>query len=170
MLRSVPCLLALALSVAPAMTGARADAGLLGMVARGAVLADNPLARPYALCLLGEGEAEPVIAALREDGFDVETDAEMGVTFMTSARYDYSVSLYMGGLICDVSTERTGTEGALGTLMVLAGLVGWSQEEGECTRLRLAGALAEVTSTGNDPVCFDDATSKLRFAFGEAAN
>lgn len=162
--------LSLALLLAPPAPGARADAAALGLVARGAVLSDRPLARPYALCLLGQGEAGPVIEALRADGFAVETVAEMGATFLTSPRHDYSVSLYMDGLICDVSTERTGTDGALATLMVLAGLVGWSHDDGECTRLRVAGARAEVTSTGNDPVCFDARTSNLRFAFGEAAN
>ncbi len=144
-----------------------ADTMMLGMVANGTVVNDQPLAAPFAICLLGGGAIDPVVDALLERGFVREDDTEMQITTLSSPEAEFTVALYEDGAICDVTSEEIGTDGALMTLMVIGGLVGFEGTGSDCTAIKLAGAVAEVTSSGNDPVCFDGGTSNVRFSFAE---
>jgi len=148
-------------------TAASADTMMLGMVANGTVAREQPLAAPYAICILGGGATDPVVDALVEKGFVREDDTEMQVTTLTSPEADYAVTLYDDGAICDVTSETTGTNDAMMALMVVGGLAGFEGVGGECSALRIAGVVAEVTSSGNDPVCHDEGTSNVRFTFAE---
>ncbi|MFN4173183.1 MAG: hypothetical protein ACK4GW_15650 [Pseudorhodobacter sp.] len=163
-------LLAAALSAAlfasPAATPALADNAMLNVIASGMVGADRPLTRAYAICLLGAGQIDPVAEGLAEMGFQREDDTEMGVTYLAAPDAPYSVALYQDGAICDVTSETNGTDEALMSLVVLGGMTGFENVDTECTAMRLGGVLAEVTSSGNDPDCYDDDTSNVRFTFG----
>jgi hypothetical protein len=147
---------------------AQAQDAMLGMAADGLILAEQPLARAYAACLNGGGRIEPVATALAPLGLTREDDGEMEMTVLFADDQPFMVTFYDGGAICDVSSESIGTAQAMMQLSTVGGLVGYEAAEGtECTALRIKGILAEVTSSGNDPVCFDDATSNVRFSFGE---
>lgn len=161
-------LLPLALAAAVMAAPAAADP-MLRMFAVGQVGGNQPLVRPLAACLYGGGDIDRVAEVLSDLGVRREDHADMGATFLTFPGQPYAISFYMDGEICDVSSERIGTSEALSQLMVLGGAVGFASLDSECTGLRIVGVEAEVTSSGNDPVCFDDRTSTVRFTF-EAAN
>ena len=109
-----------------------------------------------------------------EAGWTREDDTEMGVTALTPSQGGVYVTLYDGGKICDVSSEIWGTEKAIGALQVIAGGSGMTLKSVDnpstCSTYALSHSLtAEITSSGNDPVCYSDTTSTLRFTFADAS-
>lgn len=162
--------LGLALSAgfaAPAL----ADRMMLEMVTRGVAVGNQPLARGYAACLLGEGTVDGVEAALAEMDFTRADDAELGMVTFTSPSLPFSVTLHDNGAICDVTSETLGTDQATMGIVIVGGMAGYEIDNGgACARMRIAGtALAEITSSGNDPQCSSAGTSNVRFTFGAAA-
>lgn len=160
----------LALSAALALAGAPAlaDAAMLGILAQGRMFADQPLLRGYALCLLGGGDPAALDARMVEAGAERMDESEMGATFYTLDAPFY-VSVYQDGAICDVASEEIGTDAALQSLMVVAGITGFAMTDGNCPGFVLGGAVAaQLTSSGNDPSCPPAETSNVRFTFGAA--
>ena len=157
---------ALTLGAGPAL----ADRAMLGLLAQGRVFADQPLLRGYALCLLGNGDPAALEALIVRGGGQRLDETEMGATdYMLDA--NFYISTYQDGTICDVTAERIGTDVAMQSLMVVAGITGFESQPGSaCPRLVLGGTVtAELTSSGNDPVCPPAETSNVRFSFGAAA-
>jgi len=151
-------------------TPALADTAMLGVLAEGRMMADQPLLRGYAWCMLGNGQPDELRALLTEAGFAEEADAEMGVAYYASPDLPLTISTYMDGEICDVTSEEAGTPEALGALVVVAGMTGFQSVDGDCGTMILADSVrAELTSSGNDPVCDSETSSNVRFTFGASA-
>lgn len=125
-----------------------------------------------AACILGEGNADAIAAYFTEAGWTRSDDTEMGMTSLSAPAGSVGVSLYDDGRICDVASEGWGTDTALGALQIASGVAGLGLEtlpDSECTALRLTPSVTvEVTSTGQDPVCFSENTSALRFTYAAA--
>ncbi len=132
------------------------------------------LSAAAAACLLGNGKTEDIAARFTDAGWTREDDTEMGVTSLTPAEGNVYVSLYNDGKICDVASEAWGTEKAISALQVVAGGSGLSlnsvDNPSECDTYALSDTITvEITSSGNDPVCYSDTTSTLRFTFADAS-
>ena len=164
MIRLATLAAAAALAAAPVL----ADRAMLGVLASGRMFADRPLLRGYALCLLGNGDPAALAALMAEAGAEMMDEPEMGATFYTLDAPFY-VSVYQDGAICDVASEEIGTDAALSSLMVVAGITGFTMTDGDCPGLMLGGSVAaQLTSSGNDPSCPPAETSNVRFTFGAA--
>ena len=152
---------------------AQAPGSALDLIASGRMQMDDPLAQPYAICLTGEGQAEPVTAAFAALGFSAETDGEKGVSYLTRPGAPYYVELYMDRAICVVASEEIPMDEALYTILTLAGTAGLEiNYDADCPTLRIGSAIATLSSTGQDPICEpgdededDIETSKLRVEF-----
>ncbi len=157
---------ALAVAAALAAGPAVADRAMLGLLASGQLFADRPLLRGYALCLLGNGDPAALAGLMAEAGAERMDEPEMGATFYTLDAPFY-VNVYQDGAICDVASEEIGTDTARSSLMVVAGMTGFAMTDGDCASFVLGGTVAaELTSSGNDPVCPPAETSNVRFTFG----
>jgi len=153
----------LALALAPGL--AVADMSMLGVVASGTVLRDQPLAKPMAHCLIGQGDEAQVIADLTADGFAASTNSAAGMTILSNRGEPYRVVLSENGMVCDVASTSIGTDAALMTLVVLAGMVGWEGLPGDCTAMRIAGAEVTLTASLRGAACDSASSSNLRFRF-----
>ena len=157
----------LVLAAAPAL----ADAQMLGIMARGTGVGSFPLARGYAVCMLGGGTVEGVVnalAAARLTATQADED-EMGMVGFSIEGMPFTIALYDDGAICDVTSETIDAGQAMQSLMIIAGTTGFQMEDGNCPVLRLGGTVsAALTSSGNDPVCPPADTSNVRFSFAPA--
>jgi hypothetical protein len=121
-----------------------------------------------AACLLGLGDVEAIAAPFVAAGWERMDDAEMGMTSLTPPAGEAYVSLYDDGRICDVASEVWGSDTALGAVQILSGIAGLSLDSIDradgCISMALTPAASvTVTSSGNDPVCWSETTSTLRF-------
>jgi hypothetical protein len=123
-----------------------------------------------AACLVGNGDAEATAALFTEAGWTRTDDADMGLVSLTPPWGDPYVTLYEGGRICDVTSERMGLMRAdqnLVPLLTAAGYkIGRTDVPSGCIAYDLGtGVTAEMTSSGNDPQCRSDSTSNVRLTF-----
>lgn len=138
-------------------------------------LSDSDPSRAYgaalAACLVGQGDAARTAALFTDAGWTLTADDEMGLNQIASTHDALYVLAASDGNFCAVYAEDTGTDVAAAQMMLLvAGTgLGTSVAPGtsDCTSVQLTPAIGiEVTSSGNDPVCDDEATSSVRFTFG----
>jgi hypothetical protein len=126
-----------------------------------------------AACILGDGQVDAIAAPFTDAGWTRDDDTEMGIVALYPQGGNVGVTLYDDGRICDVSSEAWGTDTAIGALQIMAGTAGLTLENvdtgTECITLRVTPAVTvDITSTGQDPTCFSESTSTLRFTFAGA--
>lgn len=124
-----------------------------------------------AACLAGQGDVDKTAALFEKGGWTRSDEAEMGTVEYVGANADIYVLQADDGSFCAAYSEVQGTDTGLGNLQIVGGAAGLSFDhalsDAGCDSYTLApGILAEVTSSGNDPVCTDPATSQVRFSFG----
>ncbi|MFN4203954.1 MAG: hypothetical protein ACK4GM_12920 [Tabrizicola sp.] len=162
-------LLALSLST-PALAQ---DYGVVNFMARD--LADSDPIKAYrsavAACLVGKGDPAATTARFTEAGWTVTEDAEMGLTQIASPDPGLYVLTASDGSFCAAYSETLGTDEGIANVQIVAGAGGFSLASLDnpmgCIAFQLApGVQGEITSSGNDPVCTDAATSSVRFTFG----
>lgn len=123
-----------------------------------------------AACLAGRGDPAATAARFADAGWTVIEDPEMGLTEIASPDPNLYVLAATDGSFCAATSETLGTDSGAGNVMIIAGAAGLSLEpmpEIDCTAMRLApGIHAVITSSGNDPTCFDEKTSSVRLIFG----
>jgi hypothetical protein len=135
---------------------------------------ETPVLRAAAAaCILGDGQAEAIAAPLVEAGWTRQDDDEMGVVTLYPSGGSVGVNLYDGGLICEVASEVWGTETGLSAVQILSASAGLRldslQSEDGCMAMQLTDQISvTLTSTGQDPVCFSQTTSSLRFTYANA--
>lgn len=161
-------LVALAVMVAPAFAQ---DAAMLQHMTGDLDKGDTPktLRAAYAACMLGAGDLEATAGIFTDAGWAREDDPEMGLTSLAPPGAEPAILMASDGSFCDVATETLGTDTALSTLQILSGVAGVAPESVDvptgCLAFRLGSTLAEISSTGNDPVCQSETTSAVRFTF-----
>lgn len=126
-----------------------------------------------AVCVANAGDGAAVAAKFADDGWTVSTDSEMGETSAVRDGADVYVMLYQDGAICDVISDSLNTGDAIGAMQILAGTAGLTLASTDgaigCDAYQLApGITVEITSAGQDPICFSETDSTLRFTFGDA--
>lgn len=146
------------------------DAQMLGMQLR-QLKSDSVLQGAYAACILGGGSVDTAVALFTDAGWTRTDEPEMGITELRSARTEVIVTLYDEGRICSVVSEEMGTERAGGALIPTIALADWQVVSADsadgCDAYDLGGiAIASVTSSGQDPVCYAENSSDVRFTFG----
>jgi hypothetical protein len=124
-------------------------------------------------CILGEGKADTTVAQLGGYDWTSEADTEMGVTSFVPPAGPTSgmVSNEVG--FCNVESSAIGTDDAETAfdLFMMGGNSGievtaeGTDADGCMTRTLSNGAVAVLTSGGQDPVCASDADSAWRFEF-----
>lgn len=126
-----------------------------------------------AACLVGQGDAARTAALFTDAGWTLTADADMGLNQITSSHAALYVLAATDGSFCAVYAEDTGTEIATAQMMQLIASTGLGTSvapgTSDCASVQLTPVIGiEVTSSGNDPVCEDEATSQVRFTFGAA--
>jgi hypothetical protein len=124
-------------------------------------------------CMLGEGKADTTVAQLGTYDWTSEADAEMGITTFTPPAGPTMgmVSNEVG--FCHVESSAIGTGDAemAFSLFMMGGNSGievtaeGADADGCMTKTLSNGAVAVLTSGGQDPVCESDADSAWRFEF-----
>jgi hypothetical protein len=145
-------------------TPAFADDGALRMIAEGTGVPPRGIERAYAACVLSAGQIDPVIEVLADLNLARNDDTEMGVTTLSAPDLPFAITFYDKGAICDVSSESIGTTEARIPLSIVAGMTGFQMDSAaECFTAIMGTVRAQLTSSGNDPVCEDANTSNVRF-------
>jgi hypothetical protein len=126
-----------------------------------------------AACLAGQGDVEKTAAFFTEAGWTRTDEAEMGTIDYTGPDDSLYVLQAADGSFCAAYSESQGTDAAIANVQIVGGAGGFGFDSAAsamgCIAFRLAPAIAvEITSSGNDPVCSDAATSQVRFTFGAA--
>ncbi len=126
-----------------------------------------------AACLAGQGDAERTAALFEKGGWTREDQAEMGTIDYTGPQEGLYVLAAADGSFCAAYSESLGTDAATGNVQIIGGAAGLAFDSADsalgCIAFRLApGITAEITSSGNDPVCSDAGTSQVRVSFGAA--
>jgi hypothetical protein len=137
---------------------------------------DDPAAAyrgAIAACLAGQGDVEKTAAFFTEAGWTRADEAEMGTIDYAGPEGGPYVLQAADGSFCAAYSETQGTDAALGNVQIVGGAGGFAFDSAtsdmNCIAFQLApGIVAEVTSSGNDPVCSDAATSSVRFTFAAA--
>jgi hypothetical protein len=138
-------------------------------------LDDRDPAKAYrsatAACLLGKGDPAATVARFTEAGWTVTEDADMGLTQIASADPNTYVLMATDGSFCAAYSETLGTDSGIANVQIVGGAGGFSMASVDnpmgCIAFQLAPEVqVEITSSGNDPVCTDAATSSVRFTFG----
>ncbi len=124
-----------------------------------------------AACLAGQGDVEKTAAYFTEAGWSRADEAEMGTVDYTGPDQSLYVLQAADGSFCAAYSETQGTDAAIANAQIIGGAGGFAFDsapsEMGCIAFQLApGIVAEITSSGNDPVCSDAATSSVRFTFG----
>jgi hypothetical protein len=162
-------------SLALAVPAAAQDLSTVEFMAR--KLNDDDAGKVYAsaiaACLAGQGDAEKTAALFTGKDWTLTEEAEMGLNELASPHDAVYVLAATDGSFCAAYAEDRGTDVATANLMVLIGAGGLGSEDVStadgCFAFQLTPTIvAEVTSSGNDPVCQDDATSSVRFTFAPA--
>ena len=125
-----------------------------------------------AACILGGGDGDTAAKIFTDAGWTRSDDAEMGETALYKDGADVGVTLYEGGVICDVASEKIATDGAISALQIMAGSTGLSLRSIDtpdgCQSYQLTDtASVVISSTGQDPSCEASPTSALRFTFSQ---
>ncbi|MBN9332786.1 hypothetical protein [Devosia sp.] len=129
-----------------------------------------------AACLAGEGDQYLASGWFEDHGWLPRVDTDMGIVEMTNRSHaDLYAWIAEDGSACQIWAEDVGTQDAFDILNELAEAAGLPVEEAEgevgCPAITLVagnvGYLAEVTSSGNDPVCIDVNTSRINFVRAE---
>jgi hypothetical protein len=120
-------------------------------------------------CLLGQGDSAATAQIFASAGWTVAED-EPGLNYISGPNPEVYVLAATDGTFCATYAETIGTTPAIGSLQAVGKSAGFSEEgtTGEigCFALQLTSAIvAEVTSSGNDPVCEDPNTSSVRITF-----
>lgn len=126
-----------------------------------------------AACLLGNGDAEATATLFTDAGWTRTDDPEMGIVSLVPAWGDPYVTLYEGGAICDVTSEKMGLMQADGSLIPFLTAAQYKIDRTDvpsgCIAYDLGnGVVAEMSSSGNDPQCRSDDNSNIRFTFASA--
>jgi hypothetical protein len=138
-------------------------------------LNDSDPSRAYgaalAACLVGQGDPSRTAALFTDAGWTLTEETEMGLNQIASSHAALYVLAAVDGNFCAVYAEDSGTDVAAAQMMLLVASTGLGTSvapgTSDCTSVQLTPAIAiEVTSSGNDPVCEDAATSSVRFTFG----
>ena len=152
-------------------------ATLLLAPASDAQLSDDPA---YAMldgigaCMLGNGTVDLTTKALADIGWTSKVDGELGTLDFRPASGDKTFgNLANNGEYCQVESLAIGTEDAqtMFNLFLLGGNSGIEvtasgTDADSCTTHTLStGAVATITSGGNDPVCASKENAAVRFTF-----
>ncbi|NGM47332.1 hypothetical protein G5B31_17480 [Rhodobacter sp. SGA-6-6] len=126
-----------------------------------------------AACLAGRGDPAATAALFLEGNWVTVEEREQGLMEIFSPDADLYVLAADDGSFCAAYSEVQGTATAIGNLQIIGGAAGLSLESLDmpagCIAFALGhGIQAEVTSSGNDPVCESETTSSVRFIFGGA--
>ena len=132
------------------------------------------LGAAYAACLAGDGDSAKTDAIFTGAGWDRIAEPEMGVVEFTSPdRRQFAMIWDVDGF-CMVLDEGTGTDAARIVLNGVVAAAGYQpkpvqQPGGDCPLTELKpGLVAELTSSGNDPVCETPGSSGVRFSWETA--
>jgi hypothetical protein len=123
-----------------------------------------------AACIAGRGNADGTALIFESAGW-VKSPDEAGLIAFDSSNPDVYVLMSETGDFCAAFSETKGTEDATKALFAIAvaGFLSLDTAPGDfdCKAYALAeGIVAEVTSSGNDPMCRDPRSSALRITFG----
>jgi hypothetical protein len=132
---------------------------------------DKVYSAAIAACAFGQGDAAKTAALFTDKGWALTEQPDMGVNEIASPHDSVYVLAASDGSFCAAYSEAIGTEVAAAQLMLIVASMGLGTSVGpgtsDCTSLQITPLIgAEVTSSGNDPVCEDAATSSVRFTFG----
>lgn len=173
MIRTLAMTFGLVAMALPAMAqdhSALADAAMAGLASENA---DQRLAGAYAACLGGDGDTEDTVSFFTEAGWTRSDEPDMGIIQVLA---DDGTDLYawvsMDGSFCAVWSESIGTQIAAALLDGVLSVGDVTAEpgmiEGACSAYSTGDTVIEVTSSGNDPVCYSDDSSGVRFDRGAA--
>jgi hypothetical protein len=124
-----------------------------------------------AACVVGQGDAAATAEIFTSAGWTVAED-EPGLNLISGPNADIYVLAATDGSFCAAYAEIIGTTAAIGNLQIIGKAAGFSEKgalgEMGCFALQLTPSIiAEVTSSGNDPVCNDIDTSSVRISFAK---
>ncbi len=125
-------------------------------------------------CMLGEGKADTTVAQMEMYDWTAEADAEAGVTNLIPASGSTSGMVSNDVGFCQVESSAIGTGDAemAFDLFMMGGNSGvevtadGTDADGCMTKTLSNGAIAILTSGGQDPTCEGETTSAWRFNFG----
>lgn len=171
-MRAAASLLALVLAApAAAESPAPIAAGLTDLLAgfaspeAGAVLAAG-----YAACLAGDGQAAATAAFFAGAGWARQDDPEMGTIDFAAPDHGLTAMIWDSEGFCMVDSATLGTDRARAELARVTAAAGLDPQPVEpdayCPLVDLRpGLRAELTSSGQDPVCDSDTDSAVRFTW-----
>ena len=124
-------------------------------------------------CMLGEGKADTTMAQAAGYDWTSEVDTEMGVTTFIPPAGPTSGMVSNDVGFCNVESSAIGTGDAemAFSLFMMGGNTGievtaeGTDADGCMTRTLSNGAVAVLTSGGQDPVCQSDSDAAWRFVF-----
>jgi hypothetical protein len=164
---------ALLLALCLVTPAAAQDWGSVGRVAGELKSADPELAYRGAIaaCIAGQGKPEYAALIFASQGWTHEKDAEPGLDAFSSPQHDdvYVLMSPEGGF-CAAYSEELGTEKATAALfyIIVTAQLSIDSAPGDlgCPAYALApGVVAEITSSGSDPVCRSSRNSSIRVTF-----
>lgn len=126
-------------------------------------------------CLLGGGSVEKTTEELTRLGWTTEVDGELGVTDFRPAAGDKVFGFITAdGKTCVIESTALATDDAetMFRMFQMGGNSGievtesGADADGCTTQTMSNGAVATLTSGGNDPTCASDTTSAFRFTYG----
>lgn len=162
---------AAALALALAVPAGAQDLSGLAVLMDGPETPEQGLAAAYAACLAGDGETEPTAEHFARMGWMRQDQPDMGTVEFWSDDPNFWAMVWDGeGGFCMVSDETIGTETARNTLEGVSAAAGYgltpTQPDSMCPLFELKpGLVAELTSSGQDPVCDDPMNSAVRFTW-----
>ncbi len=123
-----------------------------------------------AACVAGRGDPDWTVMIFQSAGWAYSKEDEPGLDVFQSPHPDVYVLMASDGSFCAAYSESQGTDTATANVfqIIVAGMLSADSAKTEmgCTAFALApGVVAEVTSSGNDPVCDDRSTSSVRISF-----
>jgi hypothetical protein len=142
-----------------------------------AQLSDDPA---YAMldaigaCMLGNGQVDATTKAFADIGWTAEADSEMGLVNFQPGKGDKTFGFMSDKVdFCHAESLAIGTEDAqtMFNLFLMGGNSGievtasGTDTDGCTTHTLSTGAVATITSGGNDPVCASETDAAVRFTF-----
>jgi len=125
-----------------------------------------------AACILGDGDGEAAAVNFTDAGWTRTDDAEMGEIMPHKDGSDLDVTLYDGGVICNIASKKIAIDGASSASQIMAGSSGLSLQSIDtsdgCQSYQLSPtAPVVISSTGQDLSCGASPTSALRISFSQ---
>ena len=126
-------------------------------------------------CMAAAGDPAPISAAFVAAGWTAEANAEEGLIYFAAPAASSEAAFAFiadDGSFCHVESLATGSAALADILAATLKSEGWeTAEPGKdadgCTLLDLGDSItATLTSGGNDPTCFSDTDSAVRFEYG----